>query len=95
VAKKASHEQKPMVRQCTAYSGNLTVKLTLNDGYQGKPNEFPKATCSSATLSTRRMERGLYGKTPESTRVIYVTIWTDKLSSQRWNMKHIWGRWEI
>lgn len=74
VSKKTTQGQKPMVRQCTAYSGNLIVKLTWNDVYRGKPEETPKATCSSDTWSTRKMKSGLYGKTPESTRLIYVTI---------------------
>ena len=38
--------------------GKLIVKLTWNDGYQGKPEETPKATCTSAIWTTRRMKRG-------------------------------------
>lgn len=55
MSKNPSQEQKPVVRQCTARS--LIVKLTWNDSYQEKPEETPKATCSSATWSTRKMKR--------------------------------------
>lgn len=63
VSKITSQEQKPIVRRCKAHTG------TWNDDHQGKPEETAKATCSSATWSTRRLNKRLYGKKAESNRL--------------------------